>query len=108
MNYDLDAWTKLRLQELVKERMTGKYQHDAEGFIASFKEVTENAGYDYSKKVPSDISLGLGANQEHPSRTVIDEMWEDRDKLRHEVHHQLAMRARKHQFMTKRKETDFV
>jgi hypothetical protein len=48
MNYDLDAWTKLRMKDLVKERMQGRYQDDAEGFVAAFKEISENAGYDYS------------------------------------------------------------
>lgn len=48
MNYDFDAWTKLRMKDLVKERMNGRYKDDAEGFVAAFKEITANAGYDYS------------------------------------------------------------
>jgi hypothetical protein len=78
-NYELDAWTKLRMKDLVKERMSGKYRDDAEGFVAAFKDITENSGFDYSRKAtPFD-------NEFDAERVVMDEMWEDRDKMREEV-----------------------
>lgn len=35
-------------------------------------------------------------------------MWEDRDRLRHELSYQLTARARKHLYATKRKDKDFI
>lgn len=97
------------MQELVKDRMQGRYKDNSEGFIAAFKELSENAGYDYSKKVPRpELDFSPYNPSQDPSRTMLDELWEDRDQLRHELAEQLTSRARKHLFMTKRKKSDFV
>jgi hypothetical protein len=107
-NYELDAWTKLRMKDLVKERMSGQYRDDAEGFVAAFKEITENAGFDYSRKVTLSELSDPNCGGKDPERVILDEMWEDRDKMREEIWQQLDRRAKKHLFMTKRKQTDYV
>ena len=37
-NYDFDAWTKLKIQGLVKERMEGKYKDDGPQRYLTFEE----------------------------------------------------------------------
>jgi hypothetical protein len=46
MNYEFDAWTKLRLRELADSRMSGNL--DDSDFVKAFTDVVEGHGYDYS------------------------------------------------------------
>lgn len=51
MNYEFDAWTKLRIQELVTERAQGRYKGNDAEFTKAFMNISQNCGYDYSQKV---------------------------------------------------------
>ena len=48
-HYDLDQASKLRVRELMKERTSGKYKDDKEGFAKAFKKVNASLTYDKSK-----------------------------------------------------------
>jgi len=103
MNYEFDAWTKLRLRELADSRMTGDL--DDSTFVKAFTDVVEGAGYDYSQRVPQPDAFSLPENHQ---KSAYDDMSEDRDRLRNELWFQHNSNMKKHLFLTKRKEGDFV
>jgi len=108
MNYELDAWSKLRLKDLAQERLYGRYKNDDTGFVKAFTETAENCGYDYSKPVANPISDPLTGQLLDKTDDAFTAMFEDRDRLRHEIYYQINQRVRKHLVATERKESDYV
>jgi len=49
LNYEMDTWTKLRIQELVNDRNYGRYKGDDSEFAKAFTNIADNCGFDYSK-----------------------------------------------------------
>lgn len=48
---DFDSATYIRLQNLVDERMYGKYKSDKDGFAQALVKFTETATYDETRKL---------------------------------------------------------
>jgi len=103
MNYEFDGWTKLRMRELVNHRMAGELDDTA--FVKKFTEISEGAGYDYSERVAQPDVFAPPADEQ---RMVYDDIYEDRTRLREELWYQHSCRMKKHLFLTKRKEGDFI
>jgi hypothetical protein len=108
MNYEMDVWTKLRIQELVNDRIYGRYKNDDSEFAKAFTNIAENCGYDYSKQVVDSSDPLIGNLLQAKDDDAFTALFEDRDRLRHEINFQINRRARKHLIATERKESDFV
>ena len=108
MNYEMDVWTKLRIQELVNDRIYGRYKDDDSEFAKAFTNIAENCGYDYSKQVVDSSDPLIGNLLQAKDDDAFTALFEDRDRLRHEINFQINRRARKHLIATERKESDFV
>ena len=79
--------------------MFGKYKSDRDGFTKAFFELHDNATYDTNapyKDTPLD------------TRSVIDEINEDREFMTHELAHQLSLRVREHLYLKERKASDLA
>lgn len=82
---------------------------DDQEFAKAFTNIAENCGYDYSKQVVDPVSDPfIGALLQNKDEDAFTALFEDRDRLRHEIHYQINRRARKHLVATERKESDFV
>jgi len=114
--YDLDVWTKLAINDLVKQRMNGKFSNDDEAFKQELRRIKENIGFDQTRQVmPASLfstalreKSGFGASREQIQQDVLQELYNDRHRMQHELQMQIEQRVKKHTSMTKRVDTDFI
>lgn len=107
--YGMTYESKLLLDELVKERVSGKYMDDKDGFEQAFKDLYSNLEYDETKSNETTLLDALtGSGGESIAQQVADDLYEDRDVIRNELATQLRSKVNKHLTLTKRKETDFI
>ena len=99
--YDLDVESKQQLKQLFKERMSGRFKEDAEGFARAVLELSERAKVDEAKRVSP-----LWASRDNSE--VLEEIIEERELMAQELNQQMTTKIKEHLFLKERKPSDFV
>jgi len=71
---------------------------DSDTVIAKLLEISDNASFDESKPV----TFASQIFRKHEEKNNFDLLFEDRERFRAEIYEQLAKRAKKHLYSTKR------
>lgn len=103
---DLSSYAKMAIQHLVKERVSGIYKNDPSGFADEIFKLFQEE-HTSPNMVPADALFDLD-EKKRSQKSVVDEVFEDRDRFRSDVADQLRRRVIKYRNFTQRKESDFI
>jgi hypothetical protein len=104
---DLSSFAKLSIQQLVQERVSGIYKNDPAGFVTEFENLLKSDQL-YSTNMVKDESLLDLDERKHSTKSIVDEIYENRDRFRSDVADQLRRRMIKYNAFTKRQDSDFI
>jgi len=110
--YDLTYESKLEVEELMRERVNGKFRDDKEAFEMAFVDLHNNLTFDTSKPLKSgtllDAFMTDGSEEAALHQRVSEDLFNDRDTYRYELANQLHKKINKHWRHTKRETKDFI
>ena len=106
---DMSSYAKFAIKQLVHERIFGIYKDDNEGFTNEvFKLLTSDTDEQKPATQTSTNSiLNLQESQIAP-KSVVEELYEDRDRFRTDVREQMRRKIVKYKLMTKYTEADLI
>lgn len=106
---DMSSYAKFAIKQLVHERIFGIYKDDTEGFTSEVFKLLKSDGD--AKKPATQTStnaiLNLQESQIAP-KSVVEELYEDRDRFRSDVREQMRRKTVKYQLLTKYTEADLI